>query len=149
MKRRIDRVRRHYQQLVREHGGRLKEVADLAGVSVAAISRIVSGKTSPRLQNIQDLAVELGKVNGAHLMADFFRDLIPKGLKRQIKIRVLSNNTRCLSTEYLPASLELLPGKGQRMIERLIQLCLEDPEMLQHYIDEVDLIYDPGERPAS
>lgn len=149
MKRRINRMQQHYMKLVKEHGGGYKEVAELAGVSVPSISRIVSGKTSPGVAQVQSLALELGKEAGARLIADFCRDLIPKGLRRQVRIRVMTNNTRCLSTERLPESFEFLPKSGQRMIEKLIQLCLENSELLDHFIEEIDLLYDPSESSPS
>jgi transcriptional regulator with XRE-family HTH domain len=84
-----NRIQQHYARLVRENGGRLGDIAQLAGASVASISRIVSGKFSPSVPQLQKLALELGKEDGAKLMADFLRDLVPRGLRRQIRIEVV------------------------------------------------------------
>jgi transcriptional regulator with XRE-family HTH domain len=139
-----NRIQRHYARLQKENGGHLRDVAALAGVSVASISRIVSGKFSPSVAQVQALALELGKEAGAQLLVDFFCDLIPKGLRRQIRLEVVSNNTRCLSSERIPGSLELLPAHGQQMIERLVQLCLENSEVLEMFANEVDVLFDPN-----
>jgi transcriptional regulator with XRE-family HTH domain len=139
-----NRTRMNYERLRDANGGRLHDVAELAGVSVASISRIISGQTSPSVSQIQALARELGKKEGAELIADYCRDLIPNGLRRQIRIEVLSTNTRCLSPERLPGSLEFLSPRGQQMIEKLVQLLLADPELLQTFEQEINLLFDPN-----
>lgn len=138
-----NRTQLNYMRLRDANGGNLHEVADLAGVSVASISRIISGQTSPSLSQIQALALELGKEEGAELIADYCRDLIPSGLRRQIHIEVISSNTKNLSSERLPGSLEFLPAHAQKMIEKLVQLLLEDPKLLESFEDYIDVLHNP------
>lgn len=140
-------IQNHYRRLLEEHGGRLKDVAELGQVSVTTISRILNGHTFPTVANIQTLALELGKEAGAALMADYCRDIIPRGLRRQIRIELIPNNTRVLNTERLPGSLEFMPPEGLEMIEKLVQLCRDDPESFEIFRKEIDLLYDPTPKP--
>lgn len=137
------RVKRHYQRIMRQNCYNLRDMAALAGVSVAAVSRILKGQFSPSVEQIQALAAELGDGPGAELIADFCRDLIPRPFLRQIRIQVLPDNKRCLSTERLPGALEFLDENGLEMIEKLVQLILENPSMLDQFVEEINLLYDP------
>ena len=137
------RVHRQYEKLKREKGGNLQEIADLANVSVASISRITRGKSTPSLEQVQNLASELGKEKGAKILIGYLRDMIPKGFRRAIRIQSLPENKRCLSDERLPGSLEFLNDRGRTMIERLVQLCIEDPSVLEMFALEVQLLWDP------
>jgi transcriptional regulator with XRE-family HTH domain len=137
------RVKRHYEKIMKQHGYNLQDMAALAGVSVAAVSRVLKGQFSPSVPQIQTIASELGNGAGAELIADFCRDLIPRPFLRQIRIQVMPDNKKCLSTERLPGALEFLDEQGLEMIEKLVQLILENPALLDQFVEEINLLYDP------
>jgi transcriptional regulator with XRE-family HTH domain len=133
-----NRTRSELQKLKRQ----LKKaglLADLAEVSPASISRILSGKSRPSAQTVFKLAASLDHRAGARLVAAYLSDEIPTALRPYIRVRIRNDGEENWSAEIdkLWQKINLLKPDVRSLVESVVDQLLhpQDPNSPVIYMD--------------
>jgi transcriptional regulator with XRE-family HTH domain len=133
-----NRTRSELQRLKRQ----LKKaglLANLAKVSPASISRILSGKSRPSAATVFKLAASLDNHAGARLVAAYLSDEIPETLRPYIRVRVRNDGEENWPVEIdrLWQKINLLKPDVRSLVESVVDQLLnpQDPNSPVIYMD--------------
>lgn len=125
-----NRTRSELQRLKRQ----LKKadlLANLAKVSPASISRILSGKSRPSAATVFKLAASLDSRAGARLVAAYLSDEIPVTLRPYIRVRIRNDGEENWPAEIdkLWQKINLLKPDVRSLMESVVDQLLrpDDP----------------------
>lgn len=107
-----------------DYGGSQARFAESAGISQAAVSRLVREEVSPSPETIQALANSLPAALGASLCASWLRDVIPSNLRNLITVRTAKDPDFVSLSHLQPDEWARLDAKSRDALSYLAQLAL-------------------------